>query len=146
MRHTDDVIPDVNVVDGLFAQRAGDAPRAYESFLKGLRAGGYYERKHLKRLRPVALLAAESALAAGRLEDALRLSHEAFEIARVDDLADAQSAFTGEARLMEGRVWLGRGDTTTARAALEKAATALRNGAGANDSRTREAERLLATP
>jgi hypothetical protein len=93
----------------------------------------------------VVLLTAETALALRGLDEALKLAREAREIAALDSLADTRSAYVGEARLVEARVQLAKGDTAGARAALALALPGLRAGAGDEHPRTRQAERLLAS-
>ena len=143
VQDTDDQVPDVQALEGLLALKTGDSAGAHEAFLQTLRSNGYYEGRRKKRLRPVVILAAETGLSLGKIDEALASAREAQEIAKVDSLADTRSAYVGEARLIEGRALLARGDTAGANAALEKALQGLKTGAGEGHPRTKEAERLL---
>ncbi|HEU4566380.1 MAG TPA: serine/threonine-protein kinase [Gemmatimonadaceae bacterium] len=145
VRATDDQVPDGRTLDGWIALVRGDSAAARESFVEALRANGWFEGKRRKRLRPVALLAAECALAVGRPDEALALAREARAEAAVDSLAETRSAGVGEARLLEARALLAAGDSAAARAAIARAVVALRAGAGPAHRRTREAEGLLAS-
>jgi serine/threonine-protein kinase len=146
VQDTDDVIPDVLMLQGLLACAKGDTATAYERFSQALKSNGYFEGKRKRRLRPVVILAAETGLVLGRVDEALGLARDAEATAMVDSLAETRSAYVGEARVIEGRALLAKRDTSGARAALEKALPALRLGAGAEHPRTREAEMLLGQP
>ena len=143
LRHTDDEVPDPRVLDGLIALAAGDTAAADARFAGFLRASREIEEIRKDQLRPTLLLAAETALALGRPDSALRLAREALEVAAVDSLARARSARVGEARLIEGRALQVLGETGGARTALEAARRALTYGAGPDFIRTREAEAAL---
>ncbi len=145
VQDTDDVIPDVLTLQGLLACAKGDTATAYERFTQSLRLNGYYEGKRHRRLRPVVILAAETGIARGRVDEALALTRDARETATVDSLADTRSAYVGEARLIEARALLAKGDTSAARATLEQSLLGLRAGAGPEHFRTLEAQRLVAT-
>jgi hypothetical protein len=92
----------------------------------------------------VAVLAAESALSLGQIEEALRWAREALAIAAVDSLTVSRSGAVGEARLIEAEALLASGDSAAGRAAAAEALAALRFGAGAEHPRTRQAEGLAA--
>ena len=139
LRATDDQMPDTSTLAGILALTAGDTAAAYPQFLLALREHGYYEGKRQKQMRAVALLAAETGLALGWPDTALRYARDAARIARKDSLTELRSARVGEARLIEGRALLARGDTAAGRAALAGALRALRTGAGEGHPRTREA-------
>ena len=65
-------------------------------------------------------------------------------MATLDSITDTRSARVGEARLVEGRALLARGDTVAARPTLVRALEALRTAAGAAHPLTRETGSLLA--
>jgi eukaryotic-like serine/threonine-protein kinase len=142
---TDDVTPNIAALNGMRAQHNGDAQTAYASYIEALRAGGFYESKRLNRMRPIAILAAEAAAQAGLLDEATKLAQEAARIARLDPLSETQSAYLGEAMLIEANVQLLKQEPAAARKSLEAAAVALRNGAGENHPRTRQAQHLLSS-
>jgi hypothetical protein len=141
---TDDKIPDGRAVEGAAALASGDHAAASAAFLDVLQRKGFFDDKNLRRLRSVALAAAESELALGRIDASLALIRKASTIAVVDSIAGERSTYVGESRLLEGRALLAQGDSTGARAALAAAAGALRHGAGADDSRTKAAVALAA--
>jgi eukaryotic-like serine/threonine-protein kinase len=143
VKKTDDQVPDAMVLDGWLALARGDTADAHANFIGALRSNGYYDGKQRKRLRPVVILAAETALALGLPDSALGLAREAHAIAAVDSLAETRSATVGEARFLEGRALAASGDTTGARVALTAAIRALRHGAGEEHPRTRQAEAAL---
>ncbi len=145
VQDTDDQVPDLQALEGRLALANGDTATAHAKFLGTLESNGYYAGKRKKRLRPVVVLAAETALALGQVDSALSLAGQAREIAAVDSLTETRSAYVGEARLIEGRALLAKGDSAAAREAFEKGVIALRTGAGVEHPRTREAERMLAT-
>jgi hypothetical protein len=145
VRDTEDRVPDGQTLGGLLAMAEGDNARAHEEFVGALRTNGYFQGKRKRRLRPVVLLAGQTALATGKIDDALRFARESFEIAKVDALAETHSAHVGEALLLEGRALLARGDTRGAGSSLGQAALALRNGAGPQHASTLEAKRLLSS-
>jgi eukaryotic-like serine/threonine-protein kinase len=144
VQDTDDQVPDDLALEGLLALATGDTATAHDRFVQSLRSNRYHEDRRKARLRPVAVLVAQTALALGRIDEAEQMAGEARETAAVDSLADLRSAYVGEARLIEGRALLARGDTTGAAGILEKAVTGLTSGAGEAHPRTREAARLLA--
>ncbi|MBA2459192.1 MAG: hypothetical protein H0V43_09605, partial [Gemmatimonadales bacterium] len=144
VRNTDDQVPDGRTIDGWLALAGRNPAAAKTHFVAALRSNGWFEGKRRKRLRPVALLAARSALAVGDVEEALALAREAHAVAALDSLAEIRSAYVGEARLVEGRALLARGDTMEGDAAIARALTALRHGAGSEHPLTREAEALAA--
>ena len=135
IRSTDDQVPDPQILEGWLALAGGDSAAAHARFLAALRSNGYFEGKNSKRLRPVAILVAETALALGQPDTALGYARKAREIAAVDSLTEARSARVGEARLIEGRALLATGDTAQARTVLQQALVALRYGAGEGHER-----------
>ncbi|MFN8654638.1 MAG: serine/threonine-protein kinase [Gemmatimonadales bacterium] len=158
VQDTDDVLPDISTLQGLLALAAGDTAAAHDSLVHALRSNGYFEdprppkpgssgafvSRHKVQLRPVVILVAETALSQGRIGEALELARTARDIGTVDSLADRQSAYVGEARLIEGRALLAQGDTQQARAVLGQARSGLETGAGLAHPRTRQAGALLA--
>ncbi|MEO8636012.1 MAG: serine/threonine-protein kinase [Gemmatimonadales bacterium] len=145
VRDTDDELPDVQTLGGYIALASGDTAAARASFLASLRANGYFDGKKQQRLRSVALLAAECALALDDAEEALSLARGAHETAAVDSLAETRSARVGEAEMLEGRALLAQGDSAAGHAALSRALVALRFGAGPDDPHTRRAASIMAT-
>jgi eukaryotic-like serine/threonine-protein kinase len=141
---TDDVLPDIATLDGLLHLAEGDTAAAGAAFMAVLRTHGYFEGKLNRRLRPVALLAARSALALRRDDEALDLARRVGTQAAVDSLSERESAHVGAARLIEARALLARGDSSDARATIARALPALRIGAGPEHPLTREAEALSA--
>ncbi len=95
-------------------------------------------------MRSVLIRAAEAALDAGAPSEALEYAQAAHRIASSDSLVETRSAYVGEAELMEGRGLVAKGDAAGGRAALMRALTALRAGAGPSHPRARETETLLA--
>jgi serine/threonine-protein kinase len=139
---TDDKIPDGGVIEGAIAVASGDHAAASAAFTDVLRRKEFFEGKRLAKLRSVALAAAESELALGRIDASLALIRKAHAIAAVDSIAEEQSAYVGESRLLEARALLARGDSAGARAALGAAVRALRNGAGIDHPQTKQAVAL----
>jgi len=91
------------------------------------------------------MLASAAALGAHRVDSALALAREARALAMLDSLAEARSAYVGEARLAEGRALLAGADTAGARSSLERGLIALRSGGGPEHPFTRQTEILLST-
>jgi eukaryotic-like serine/threonine-protein kinase len=143
LRSTDDHILDSRVLNARVALAGGDFVRAYDLVTGALRARGYPEGKLKNVFRASLLLAAEAALGAQRPDSALRFARDARKIATVDSIADTRSARVGEARLLEGRALLAKGDTVAARATLARALEALRAGAGAAHPLARQTDSLL---
>jgi len=85
------------------------------------------------------------ALAGGSPVKAIEYARAAADIATSDSLSESRSAYVGEARLLEGKALLARGDTTAAQATLARSVAALQYGLGAADARSREAEATLAS-
>jgi len=141
---TDDHIVDIGVLDARLALSAGNAAAAYEDVTRVLRSHKYFDGARRMTFREALLLASQAALALHRPDEALRLARDARTIATLDSLADSRSALVGEARLAEGRALLASGDTTAARATLDRAVAALTTGAGSGHPAVREAEALLA--
>jgi serine/threonine-protein kinase len=143
LRHTDDEIPDTRVLEGWIAMAAQDAATAHADLARALEVNRGLDDVRPDQLRPVLLLAAETALASGMADSALRLAREALAIATVDSLATTRSARVGEARLIEGEALAALGETTGARTALMAASRALAYGAGPDHPRTRRAGEAL---
>ena len=142
VKKTDDVVPDTTALAGMLALAARQPARAQPNFLDALRVNGYYEGKGRVRLRPVVLLVAETALELGQADTALVYARAAAKSAAIDSLAEQRSAWVGQARLLEARGELAKGDTSAARVAVQAAVRALVTGAGPDNPRTREAEAL----
>ncbi len=143
MNATDDEVPDANTLEGWLAFSSGNAAGAHRYFMTALQSNGYFEGKRTKRLRPVAIMAAETALLMGNLDSALALAKGAHDLAALDSLTEVRSSRVGEANLIIGRVMLAGGDTTGARRMLQQALTALTIGSGPDFARTLEARMLL---
>jgi hypothetical protein len=125
------------------AMALGNYRLAHFLVTDALRARGYFEGKRSPNFRSALLLASETALRVQQPDSALLFARDARKLATLDSVADLQSARVGGARLFEGRALLARGDTGEARATLERARAALRTGAGAGHSLTRESDSLL---
>jgi hypothetical protein len=145
LTNTDDHIVDARILDARFALRAGDSAAAYALATSVLRERGYYDGKRRSTFLAALMLASTAALGAHRVDSALALAREARALARLDSLADARSAYVGEARLAEGHALLAGGDTVGARTSLERGLVALRSGGGPEHPSTRETEALLST-
>jgi hypothetical protein len=143
LRSTDDHILDNRILDARVALADGEFTRAYDLAIGALRAHGYAEGTRKRVLRASLLLAAEAALGAQWPDSALRLARDARTIATLDSITDTRSASVGEARLIEGRALLARGDTIAARATLARALGALRTGVGAAHPLARQTDSLL---
>ena len=143
MNATDDQVPDANTLEGLLAWAAGDSATAHRYFMTTLESNGYFEGKRKKRLRPVAILAAETSLLMGNADSARILAKDAHDVAALDSLAETQSSRVGEADLIVGRAMLASGDSSGARKTLREALVALEYGAGHDFARTRQARALL---
>jgi hypothetical protein len=142
---TDDEIVDYRILQSRLAAAAGDTADAQRQVIDVLRSAGYYAGKRRTVFRSALILAAELALAQHEPGDALRFAGDARVTATGDSLTETQSAYVGEARLMEARAQLASGDTATARQTLPRALAALETGAGSDHPRAREAHALLAT-
>jgi len=143
MNATDDQVPNIDTLEGWLAYASGDAVAAHGHFMEALRVNGYFEGKKKKRLRPVVLMAAETALMMGNADSARALALQAHDIAAVDSLTEVQSARVGEANLLGGQALLAEGDTAAARTALQHALIALQHGAGPDYPKTRLAATTL---
>ena len=139
---TDDVVPDIDALDGMLALARGDSAAALVRFRATLKRHGYFEGKRQRRLRPVALMAGRSALAVGDTVEALELARIVAREAATDSLAEMESADVGAARLLESKALLAEEDSVGARSALARAIVALRFGAGDAHPLTREAAAL----
>ncbi len=143
LKGTDDQLPVVEALDAWSALARGDTASAHAAFMGVLRANGYFEGKRGKLLRPVAIMAAETGIPLGLEDEAVGIARGVLEAETIDSIAERESARVGEARLIEGRALLAKGDTSGGRAAMEKARAALRIGAGDDQPRTRQAGTLL---
>ena len=140
VQNTDDVMPDPRTIRGMLQLAAGDTAAAYPTLRAVLDSHGYFEGNRALRLRPVALLAAQAAIATGRLDEAADLVHRARETALLDSLTDSLSASVAEARVVESALLLARGDTAQARTVLDLAVAGFLRGAGPGDPRTRDGQ------
>ena len=145
LTNTDDHLVDARILDARLALASGDSAAAYADAVGVLRDRGFFDGKRMNTFQAALLLASSAALGAHRADSALSLAREARGIAMSDSLADARSAYVGEARLAEGRALLANGDIIGARATLERGLGALRTGGGAGHPFARETEALLAT-
>ncbi len=143
LKDTDDQLPVIEALDAWSALARGDTAAAHERFAAVLRSYGYFEGREGKLLRPVALMTAETAVPLGLTDEALGLVRGVLRVVAVDSIAERESARVGEARLIEGKALLAKGDTSGARAAVAKALVALRHGAGDAHPRTRQAAALF---
>ena len=143
-RNTDDQVMNVNTLDALLALSAGDAAKANTLVEKTLTEYGYFKGRRSSILHSTLMLAAETQLGLGHADSALAFARAARKTATRDSLSETRSARVGEARLIEARAEFLAGDVTAARADAERAVTALRNGAGAKNPRTKAAEAFLA--
>jgi hypothetical protein len=144
IKNTDDVVPDTAVLAGLTSLAAGHTAAGQTSLLAALRDNGYFEGKRRVRLRPVALVAGETALALGQPALALAYAGGIDSTSAIDSLTHTRSGWVGAARLLEGRAELAAGDTVGARRAIRAAQIALSVGFGADHRLTRSAAALLA--
>ena len=142
---TDDQVMDPRMLHALLARSAGDAAVAHSLVLQLLRSSGYFDGKRRDIFRTALMLAGETALAIGSPVEAIGYVRDARARATVDSLTEVRSAYVGDARLVEARALLATGDSVNARTTLARSLVELRNGAGAEHPRTRDAERLLAT-
>jgi tetratricopeptide (TPR) repeat protein len=144
LRKSDDQVVNVNTLDALMAMRAGDTAKADALLQQVLTKYGYYKGRRSNVLHSTLMLAAQTALAMHRPDSALVYARDARTTATRDSLTETRSARVGEARVLEARAEFQQGDTAAARADLERALVALRNGAGETNVRTRAAEALAA--
>jgi eukaryotic-like serine/threonine-protein kinase len=140
---TDDQIPDARTIRGLIALARGDSATAAVELHAVLQAWGWFQGERLRRLQPVAALAAEAEVATGDPRSALELAKTAREVAAVDSLAELGSSRVGLARLVEARARLALVDSAGARSAGEAALRALSAGAGDDHPATRRARELV---
>ena len=141
---TDDQLPDTLAVAGWIALAAGDSAEAHTRFIASLRANGYFAGEKQEQQRAVAVRAAETAIALGRLALADSLAARAHAVVAQDSAAERRSGLVGEVRLIQGRALLAQGDTARALARLRQASAALHTGSGPGHPRTMEADALLA--
>lgn len=141
---TDDQVMDRRMLHALLQLQAGDTASAHALIVQVLRSNGYFKGTRRKNFRSALILAAETAIALGHPTEALGYARDARAKATLDSLTETRSAYVGEARLVEGRALLASGDTSSARVELTRSIVELRNGAGAEHPRTREAEMLIA--
>ena len=142
---SDDQVTDPRMLHAMLALRNGDTAGAYTLVVQMLRSNGYFNGTRRKTFHTALILAAETALALGHSTEARGYAHAARVKATLDSLAETRSAYVGEAGLIEARAMLVSGDTSRARAELARSVVALRNGAGGEHPRTREAEELMGT-
>jgi serine/threonine-protein kinase len=132
-------------LEGWLSRLRGDAAGADRAFSAVLTGDGYFKGNMGNPSTRLDLVwDAEAAIALGDADRALRLAGDARTMAMVDSLTETQSAYVGEARLLEARALLVRGDSAGARTTLERALPALRTGFGPGHPETRQAEQLLA--
>jgi serine/threonine-protein kinase len=137
--NSDDQVMDRRMLHALLELQAGDTASAHELIVQVLRSNGYVNGTSRKIFRSALILAAETALALGHPSEAVGYARDARVKAALDSLTEMRSAYVGEARLVEARAILASGDTSGARAEFARSVVALRNGAGAEHPRTREA-------
>jgi tetratricopeptide (TPR) repeat protein len=130
LTRTDDEITDVRLLDSRLARLSGQPALALIRVTDALRSAGYFDGKRRSIFHSALILAAELSIEAGHLDDALKYAGDAKTLAMRDSLTATRSAFVGEARLVEARALLARGDTAAARGARDEARAALRVGAG----------------
>jgi tetratricopeptide (TPR) repeat protein len=141
---SDDQVTDPRMLAALLAMSAGDTTGAHTLVVQVLRSNGYFDGKRRKIFYSALILAAEIALKLGHPEEALGYARDARKKATLDSLTETRSAYVGGARLVEARALLAKGDSSDARASVARSVVELRNGAGADHPRTREAGALLA--
>jgi hypothetical protein len=144
LMRSDDQAVSVHTLDALASLAAGDSVRANALVQETMSAFGFFRGKRQSILHSTLLLASRTELGAHHADSALVFAREAQRIATRDSLCETRSARVGEARLLASHALLARGDTAAARGEVQRAAIALRTGAGPTHPRTREAERLLA--
>ena len=145
IKAVDDEITDARVLDARLAWAGGDARGANALVMQVLGDNGYFDGTRRGIFHSTLVLAGETALAAGDASAALGYAKSALEIATHDSLSAKESAYVGEARLLEGRARLALGDTADADADFGAAAVALRRNAGAAHPLTIAAEKLAAS-
>ncbi|HSB54796.1 MAG TPA: hypothetical protein VLD58_10585, partial [Gemmatimonadales bacterium] len=133
---------DVMQLEGMLSRARGQVAEAHDRILAALKAGGYFEGRRGYGTRSLLALAARTALEAGQPDEALRFARAADSLAAEDSLAVTRSAFVGEARLLQARALVARGDSSGARHIIGSAITALGAGAGPRHPLTLEAEAL----
>ena len=144
-RNTDDQVMNVATLEALLALAAGDTVKASDLVQKTLTDYGYYRSpRRTFTLHSTLMLAAQLQLALGHADSALVFARDARKTATRDSLSETRSARVGEARFIEARAELLKGDTGAARSDAQRAITALRNGAGPRNPRTKAAEAFLA--
>ena len=144
LQNTDDVLPDTTTLEGLLALAGGRPAAAQTAFLSVLRDNGYFDGKQRVRLRPVAFLAAATALQLGVPDSVAPYTRGAAAAAALDTLTYSRSGWEGEARLLDARARLAGGDTAGARRDAAFARRALTIGRGPDHPLTRAADSLLA--
>jgi tetratricopeptide (TPR) repeat protein len=132
-------------VNAWLAAARGDSAGANRVFTQTLEGMGYFQGKRDYHMRWILARAAEAALQAHDPAKAAAYARAAAEIATSDSLSETRSAYVGEARLLEGRALLARGDTASASAVLVRGVNALRTGAGPDHPLVRVGEGLLAS-
>jgi tetratricopeptide (TPR) repeat protein len=139
---TDDEITDYRMLDARMAFATGHRAEAQQHVTDALRSVGYFDGKRRGIFYSSLIFAGDLAVAGGQIADALRYAADARDLATRDSLTETRSAFVGEARLVEARALLARGDTAAARTAISRAVTALKTGAGEQHPLTKQASAL----
>jgi len=141
--NSDDQVTDPRMLHAMLALADGDTAAAHTLVVQVLRSNGYFDGARRKIFRSALILSAEMALALKHPAEALGYARDARMKATLDSVAVMRSAYVGEAGLVEARAMMAIGDTSSARATLARSVVALRNGAGVEHPRTREAEMLM---
>ncbi|HWG34072.1 MAG TPA: protein kinase, partial [Gemmatimonadaceae bacterium] len=142
---SDDQVTDSRMLHAMLALRNGDTAGAHTLVVQMLRSNGYFNGTRRSTFHAALILAAETALALGHPSEALGYARDARAKATLDSLTETRSAYVGEAGLIEARAMLASGDTSRARAELARSVVALRNGAGGEHPRMRQAVELMGT-
>jgi serine/threonine-protein kinase len=135
-------LEDVMQLEGMLSLARGRSAEGQAQLLAALKTGGYFEGRRGYGTRSLLTLAARASLEAGQPDSALSFARAADSLAAEDSLTLTRSAFVGEARLLEARALVARGDSTGARRIIGPALTALGAGAGRDHPLTREAMAL----
>jgi hypothetical protein len=144
LARSDDQVVNINTLDALSALASSDTVRANSLIENTLREYGFFNGKRQRAtLHSTLMLAAKTALALHHTDSALVYIQDARAAATRDLLTQTRSARVGETWLLEAKADLQRGNRAAANAAVGRAVTALRSGAGGTNPRTREAEALM---
>jgi len=130
------------MLDARMAVATGHRAEARQRVTDALRSVGYFDGKRRGIFYSSLIFAGDLAVAGGQTADALRYAADARDLATRDSLTETRSAYVGEARLIEARALLARGDTAAARTAISRAVTALTTGAGQQHPLTKQASAL----